>query len=69
MSGVIKFTEDMKDMGSLVSLNLANNNLGAKGAKHVAEVLPKKSLVSLNLAENMLRAEGARTLAAVLPNW
>ena len=27
--------------GSLVSLNLANNNLKAEGAKHVAEVLPK----------------------------
>ena len=27
MSGVIKFTEDMKDMGSLASLNLAGNYL------------------------------------------
>ena len=41
MSGVIKFTEDMKDMGSLVSLNLAENELGIEGAKHVAGVLPK----------------------------
>ena len=41
MSGVIKFTEDMKDMGSLVSLNLAENKLGVEGAKHVAKVLPK----------------------------
>ena len=40
-SGVIQFTEDMKDMGSLVSLNLAKNELGVEGAKHVAEVLPK----------------------------
>ena len=27
--------------GSLVSLNLAKNDLGVEGAKHVAEVLPK----------------------------
>jgi hypothetical protein len=27
--------------GSLVSLNLAQNDLGAEGARHVAEVLPK----------------------------
>jgi hypothetical protein len=31
----------LQDMGSLVSLSLANNNLGVEGAKHVAEVLPK----------------------------
>ena len=28
-------------MGSLVSLNLADNELGVEGAMHVAEVLPK----------------------------
>ena len=27
--------------GSLASLNLAENQLGPKGAKHIAEVLPK----------------------------
>ena len=31
---------DIQDMGSLVSLNLAQNDLGPEGAKHVAEVLP-----------------------------
>jgi hypothetical protein len=41
MSGVIKFAEDMKDMGSLVSLNLAKNDLKDEGAKHVAKVLPR----------------------------
>jgi hypothetical protein len=30
-----------QDKGALVSLNLAENELGVEGAKHVAEVLPK----------------------------
>ena len=30
----------IKDNAALVSLNLAQNDLGAEGAKHVAEVLP-----------------------------
>ena len=30
-----------QEKGALVSLNLANNDLGVVGAKHVAEVLPK----------------------------
>jgi hypothetical protein len=33
--------DEIKDMGSLVSLNLAECGLGVAGAKHVAEVLPK----------------------------
>jgi hypothetical protein len=37
----VLLASDIQDMGSLVSLNLANNNLGAKGAQHVAFVLPK----------------------------
>ena len=41
MSGVIKFAGVLQDSRSLVSLNLAQNNPGVKGAKHVAEVLPK----------------------------
>ena len=32
---------DINDSGSLVSLNLAQNELGVEGAKHVAEVLLK----------------------------
>ena len=31
---------DIQDNGALVSLNLANNNLGAEGAQHLAKVLP-----------------------------
>ena len=31
---------DIQDMGALASLNLANNNLGAEGAQHLAKVLP-----------------------------
>ena len=29
------------DSGALVSLNLANNNLGVEGAQHLAKVLPR----------------------------
>ena len=29
-----------QDNGALASLNLANNNLGAEGAQHLAKVLP-----------------------------
>jgi hypothetical protein len=32
---------DINDSASLVSLNLAGNDLRAQGAQHVAEVLPK----------------------------
>ena len=39
--GVIALANAIQDMGSLVSLNLAQNWLGVEGAKHVAEVLPK----------------------------
>ena len=34
-------TKLFQDKGSLVSLNLAQNDIGVEGAKHVAEVLPK----------------------------
>ena len=30
-----------QDNGALVSLNLANNNLNAEGAQHLAKVLPR----------------------------
>ena len=33
MAGVIKFAEDMKDMGALVNLNISNNRLGPEGAQ------------------------------------
>jgi hypothetical protein len=39
LSFLIKFAKDMKDMGSLVSLNIANDDLRAEGAKHLAEGL------------------------------
>jgi Ran GTPase-activating protein (RanGAP) involved in mRNA processing and transport len=47
MSGVIKFTEDMKDMRALSSLNLANNQLPGEygndisGVIALTEALPK----------------------------
>ena len=34
-------TPALQGMGSLVSLNLANNDLRVEGAKHIAEALPK----------------------------
>ena len=33
-------SHEIQDMGALASLNLANNNLGAEGAQHLAKVLP-----------------------------
>ena len=33
-------SNEIQDMGALVSLNLANNILGPKGAQHLAKVLP-----------------------------
>jgi hypothetical protein len=41
MAGVMKFAEDIQDMGTLVSLNLAHNFLQVEGAEHIAQVLPK----------------------------
>jgi hypothetical protein len=32
---------DTRDSGSLALLDLSNNEIDAKGAKHVAEMLPK----------------------------
>jgi Ran GTPase-activating protein (RanGAP) involved in mRNA processing and transport len=40
-SGMSILANASQDMGSLVSLNLAENELGVEGARHVAEVLPK----------------------------
>ena len=36
----VLIASDISDMGSLVSLNLAENDLKVEGAKRVAEVLP-----------------------------
>ena len=37
----VLIVSDISDMGSLVYLNLAENDLGIEGAKRVAGVLPK----------------------------
>jgi Ran GTPase-activating protein (RanGAP) involved in mRNA processing and transport len=37
----VLLASDIPDMGSLVSLNLANNYLGAKGSKTIADMLPE----------------------------
>ena len=39
--GAVLLAHEMKGMGALVSLNLANNNLRAEGAKIIADVLPE----------------------------
>ena len=39
MSGVIAISDAIPTMGALTSLNLADNSLEAKGAKHVAAAL------------------------------
>jgi Ran GTPase-activating protein (RanGAP) involved in mRNA processing and transport len=48
MSGVIKFTEDMKDMGPLASLDISNNGIGseqeAKIKRRVKQICAGKSI-------------------------
>ena len=39
MSGVIAISDAIPTMGALTSLNLAKNQLGAEGAKHVAKAI------------------------------
>jgi hypothetical protein len=39
--GLMSLANAIQDMGSLVSLNLAKNELGVEGATRVAGVLPK----------------------------
>jgi Ran GTPase-activating protein (RanGAP) involved in mRNA processing and transport len=46
MSGIIILADVIKDMGAMTALNLASNELGAKGAKIVAEAI-KVSMCAL----------------------
>jgi hypothetical protein len=39
--GIIALVNVIKDMGAMMSLNLASNSLGVEGAKVVAAFLPK----------------------------
>jgi len=48
---------------SLTKINLFNNNIGAEGAKYVAEALKvNTSLTKINLNRNNIGAEGERLL-------
>jgi hypothetical protein len=40
-SGIIAIADAILDMGAMMSLNLASNRLGIKGAKIIAAFLPK----------------------------
>eukprot|EP00935_MAST-01C_sp_MAST-1C-sp1_P001866 g1866.t1 len=52
---------------ALTSLNLADNELRAAGAKHVAEAIKVNgTLVSVNLLSNGIDAENAQNLADIL---
>jgi Ran GTPase-activating protein (RanGAP) involved in mRNA processing and transport len=73
MSGVIKFTEDMKDMGSLSSLNILKNDIGEKQAQALIKIKHEKKMITLcglkgdetelNLSGNMNGAADALMLA------
>jgi hypothetical protein len=52
----------------LTSLNLCGNNISAKGAKEIAQVLPSTALTSLNLESNNIGDEGASAIAEALPD-
>jgi Ran GTPase-activating protein (RanGAP) involved in mRNA processing and transport len=44
MSGVIKFTEDMKDMGPLASLDISNNGIGSEQEAKIKQICAGKSI-------------------------
>ena len=44
MSGVIKFTEDMKDMGSLASLDISDNHTGDEQEAKIKQICAGKSI-------------------------
>jgi hypothetical protein len=64
MSGVIKFAEDMKDMGSLSKLDLSGNDLRVEGLSEIADVLNSTSITQLNLADNRLTHSGRTHIGA-----
>jgi Ran GTPase-activating protein (RanGAP) involved in mRNA processing and transport len=68
MSGVIKFAEDMKDMGSLARVDLSGNN-GRQAAspdfiRPIANALKTNtSITEINLSNSSLNAEAAKVLS------
>jgi hypothetical protein len=44
MSGVIKFAEDVKDMGSLASLDISDNNIGDEQEAKIKQICAGKSI-------------------------
>ena len=50
------------------TLDLKNKQIGKKGAKELAKVLPSTQIQTLHLAGNKLGYEGVKKLAKVLPN-
>ena len=44
MSGVIKFAEDMKDMGSLASLDISDNSIGDEQEAKIKQICAGKSI-------------------------
>ena len=44
MSGVIKFAEDMKDMGSLSELDISNNRIGSEQEAKIKQICAGKSI-------------------------
>ena len=76
MSGVIKFTEDMKDMGQLSKLDISRNQIcglnehgdgGTYDASGLAALAKSiGNLKELNISNNSLQAAGAKILVPAL---
>ena len=74
MAGVIKFAEDMKDMGAMSILDVSSNEIcginkygGTYDSAGLAALMKSISnLKELNISNNLLKAEGAAILAPAL---
>ena len=67
-SGIQALASALTGKAGLTELTLSYNNLGAEGAKALADALKsgKAVLTSLNLASNRIGVEGAKALASAL---
>jgi Ran GTPase-activating protein (RanGAP) involved in mRNA processing and transport len=67
MSGVIKFTRDMKDMGSLSKLDISSNSIYGEAMSVLTQALNGGTMLKeLNIAGNKLDAEDAKVLAPAI---
>jgi Leucine-rich repeat (LRR) protein len=64
--GFTRLPQGLSELTWLVSLDLAGNGIGDKGATELATLPPLASLTSLNLEEADIGDEGAKALAALV---